>query len=1150
MSTVEKMTFQSLGEIREHKPLRNVSRWLEAVPSASLFRNVYGGADSFIAADIFKGTNRPVVVVTDSSRKAEVLAEECRGLVGEENVALLPSRDPVPYNMKSPFGPTTEARLRVLGSLLDSTPAIFITPAVSLLQRVLPPRELFNRIVHLEVGAEIPIEQLSAWLIENGFRKEQAVADVGSFSVRGGIVDIYPFMSEEPVRLEFWGDQIESIRQFDVFSQKSIGSLRSIDVYPMREFCISDKEIESALDDMRLTKGGELETSIQKLEHQWIELGDHEGIEWFLHWFDLPSISVLDYFPKNSIILWDDLLSPSLRFDDARANYTRHLERVPKVFADLISSPKELLHAETETIKTIETFCRIYLETKDLPSDLQVVDMQTMEQPALPPQVESLCSHLQAQSTAGFDSVIVSANIGNAERLYELIHESCPQTRIVVGVLHKGFGSKAERALWYSESQFFHRHVRTPRRGKAKGGLPIPGFDALSPGDFVVHVDHGIARFIGVQRIEADRSPRDCMVLGFENRAKLYVPVEDFHKVQKYVAKESAAPTLSKLGSASWDRLKTRTKESLREMAEELIQLYAKRQHLEGITFSEDSYVQKEFEDSFLYEPTADQERAIEEVKKDMRSSKPMDRLICGDVGFGKTEVAMRAAFKAVNDGYQVAVLAPTTILAMQHQATFSERMAGFPVNVEVLCRFLKPKQEKQVIEKIKMGKSEILIGTHRILSKDVEFKNLGLLIIDEEQKFGVRHKERLKQLRSKIDVLSMTATPIPRTLHMSLIGARDLSIISTPPQNRLPVETVVSEFHDEMVKTAIENELDRGGQVYVVHNRVKNLEIIADRIEQLVPRARVAMAHGQMHERELETIMRQFVAGKFDVLVSTVIIENGLDITNVNTVIVNRADALGLSQLYQLRGRVGRSSEQAYAYLLTPPFRQVDETSLRRLHALEQYTELGSGFQIAMRDMEIRGAGDVLGTRQHGFIAAVGFELYCRLLEEAVAEVRGEEPKEEVPPTQVEIGLDAYIPSEYVSESTDRVRFYQQLSSADDTEGVEDVENEFVDRFGPIPEPVQNLLLLMQIRTLARHFGCTKVKITDEGMLLLIYEGSAEKVRDRIGKIITASKTEFEIIAEEPVALKCKLKGRSPRDFALQVRALLEQEKPQSVQG
>ncbi len=1143
IGTQEKTAFKTLREIRKDHLLSAVKEWADRKPDSALFKSVAGGVDAFVAADIFRSTGKAVLVLTESSRKAEVVAEECRSLVGDKHVSLLPSRDPVPYNMKSPFGPTTEARLRVFADLLDSVPAIYITPGASLLQKVLPPRELFNRIIHIEVGAEIPIERLSAWLIENGFRKEQAVSDLGTFSVRGGIVDIYPFLSDEPVRLEFWGDQIESLREFYVFSQKSVRTLRAVDVFPMSEFCFNDQQIEDALRRMQETEEGKREAAIQRLRHQWLDLGDHEGIEWFFHWFDVPDISLLDYLPSGSTVVWDDMLSPLMRMEEATENYVRHLDRIPEIFSPLVSAPDRLLLGHSRISDSLDRFTRIFFETKGISSDIEVFSCGTNEQPSLPPRVESLTAHLQAQHTAGFRPVIVSANLGNAERLWELIGDECPYSSVVIGVLHKGFSDKREKTLWYSESQFFNRHLRTPRRGKVKGGLPIPGFDALSPGDFVVHVDHGIARFVGVQRIEADKSPRDCMVLGFDNKAKLYVPVEDFHKVQKYIARESAMPVLSKLGSASWERLKNRTKESLREMAQDLIQLYAKRQHLEGITFSKDNYLQKEFEDSFVFDETPDQERAIKEVKKDMHDSKPMDRLVCGDVGFGKTEVSMRAAFKAVTDGYQVAVLAPTTILAMQHQATFSERMAGFPVKIEVICRFLKPKQERQIIEKAKRGEVDILIGTHRLLSKDVEFKNLGLLVVDEEQKFGVRHKEKLKQFRATIDVLSMTATPIPRTLHMSLIGARDLSIMNTPPQNRLPVETVVSEFHDELVKSAIENELERGGQVYVVHNRVKNLHIIADRIEQLVPRAKVAMAHGQMHERELETIMRQFVAGKFDVLVSTVIIENGLDITNVNTVLVNRADALGLSQLYQLRGRVGRSSEQAYAYLLTPPFRQVDETSLRRLHALEQYTELGSGFQIAMRDLEIRGAGDIIGTKQHGFIAAVGFELYCRLLEEAVREVKGEAPQDAVPPTQVEIALDAFIPAEFVSESSDRVRFYQQLSSADTTEDVKNVETEFIDRFGPVPTPVQNLLLIMQIRTLASRLGCTKVKISDDGTLVLIYEGTAERVRDQIGKVIGASQHTFEIVYEDPIALKYQLSSERPGDRALEVRDLLEKE-------
>jgi transcription-repair coupling factor (superfamily II helicase) len=681
---------------------------------------------------------------------------------------------------------------------------------------------------------------------------------------------------------------------------------------------------------------------------------------------------------------------------------------------------------------------------------------------------------------------------------------------------------------------------------KRRSSIPVSGFDALSPRDFVVHEDHGIAQFLGVERVQAAGVVSDCMVLLFAENARVYVPVNDFHKVQKYIGKEAVAPALSRIGSSTWERLKSRTRDSLREMASELIDLYAKRQFMEGITFAADTMWQKEFDDAFVYEETPDQLRATQEVKADMEKKKPMDRLICGDVGFGKTEVAMRAAFKAVMSGYQVALLAPTTILAAQHYATFHERMQPFPVRIASLSRFIRPREQKTVIQKVAGGEVDILIGTHRMLSGDVKFKNLGLLIIDEEQRFGVRHKEKLKQFRHTIDVLSLTATPIPRTLHLSLVGARDLSIIATPPRNRLPVETTVSEYHDEIVKRAVENELERGGQVYFVNNRIKNLEAMKDRIAQLVPSAKAVCAHGRMNEHELEQIMKEFVAGRFDVLLSTVIIENGLDIPNVNTIIVNRADAMGLSQLYQLRGRVGRSSEQAYAFLLTPPFSEIREDSLRRLRALEQYTDLGSGFMVAMRDLEIRGAGNILGTRQHGFIAAVGFELYCRLLEEAVRAIKGEEPPAgKKPDVKLEIPLDAFIPNDYIADGASRIEVYQELSSADTIDSLAAIENSLVDRFGPLPDNVISLLLLVRIKCTAAAVGVSRVVVSGSQELSLYFEGGAATINKNVLSFMQTRERQFTVITESSlVILKTHLTSSEKTESARETLVILQ--KPQ----
>ena len=1137
------MTIKSLLQKWPEKKFPCVAQWLESRPDESLFTGLSGSSDAFVIADLFNKTQKTIFVFVENGKRAESLLMECQSLLGEENALFFPSRDAIPYNMKSTFGQTVEARFNTLAQLLRGEKRVIISVHASLLQKIIPPRDLFNRIIRLHTGDTISMETLSSWLNDNGFRRETMVQDIGTFCIRGGIVDVYPFLGNGPVRMEFFGDTIESIREFDVFTQKTNSIKSSLEIFPMKEFCFDAQTLEKGLNALMKSTGNndKADEAIRKLSHQWKTVSDYEGIEWFLHWFDLPEASLLDYAPADSLIIWDDLLTPDRRFEECGQNYLRHLERVPELFISFVSPPEKLLISKDTAIQNLSLFTRIFIDTKELPQTA-VFESQSSEQPVFPQNLEPLMEDMTARNNAGYEIIIVCGNAGHAERLLELIGEACPFATVCTGFLQRGFIDKNNKRAVYTDAQIFNRQPsRQIGRKKTSSGQSIPGFDALSPGDHVVHVDHGIATFLGVERVNMGNVSRDCMTLLYQDNAKLYVPVEDFHKVQKYIGKESVAPTLSKLGSASWDKLKKKTSESLKEMAQELIDLYAKRQHCEGIKFSPDTLWQKEFEDSFVYEETADQLRAIKETKQDMESTKPMDRLICGDVGFGKTEIAMRAAFKAVMDGYQVALLAPTTILAAQHYATFKERMADFPINIAVISRFLTQREQKNAVARVASGDVSICIGTHRLLSADVVFKNLGLLIIDEEQRFGVNHKEKLKHFRSKVDVLSMTATPIPRSLHMSLIGARDLSIINTPPRNRLPIETHVMEYRDEILGAAIENELDRGGQVFVVHNKIKSLEIIKDKIEQMVPRAKTICAHGQMHEGELEPIMKEFTAGRFDVLVSTVIIENGIDIPNVNTIIVIRADTMGLSQLYQLRGRVGRSSEQAYAYFLTPAQREASELALRRLQALEQYTDLGSGFQIAMRDLEIRGAGNILGTMQHGFIAAVGFDLYCSLLEEAVKDLRGEKPGEKQADASVDIAIEAYLPTDYVVDQSARIEVYHKLSGAQKPEDVNEMETELVDRFGPLPQVVFSLLLLIRIKVLAKLAGCSKVSINSEGICTFTIEGDTKKIQAFIKRIGEKTSKKFEITNAVPTLIKMALSGNSASERALEIKNILQ---------
>jgi len=1140
-----------------------LSRYRELRPKSALFTGTAGAGGAFLAADLFRSADSTVLALVENGKYAERFADDCRAILGDDDaVAVFPSRDAVPYNMKSPFGPTVEARFGVLSKLLSGKRQLVIAASAVLLQRLIPGRRLFNSTIHLETGAETPIQTLAEWLTDSGFRRENQTTDIGAFSIRGGILDVYPFLSENPYRVEFWGDTIESIRCFDIFTQKSVSLRKSLEIMPMREFCFSDGQIEAAIGRMLdccekqtdiSSAGGSPngaaidKLAVRKLEHQWKTVGDLEGAEWFLHWFGVETASILDYLPNDAVIVWDDLVPAARRLDEARQNYARHIERVPDAFVPLVSPPEELLFDDGTILEELSCYDRVFVDTVDVPQDTAVFKTSFAPQPPLQKELDSITREIRSRAENGWRCVIACQSAGHAERMAELLGESAQYAEICAPALHTGFICNEIKILILTEQQISNSPYRPAAKNKRqKSGMPLAGFDQLAPQDIIVHEDHGIGQFIGVERVTTGDTVSDCMVIIYAGRSKVYVPIEDFHKVQKYVGKEGFAPALSNLGTQTWERLKERTRESLREMARELVELYAKRQFLEGIRFAPDNVWQKEFEDSFIYEETPDQLQAIKDVKADMESSRPMDRLICGDVGFGKTEVAMRAAFKAVMSGYQVAILAPTTILAAQHFSTFSERASNFPVRVAAMSRFQKGREQKTTLEALAAGQADILIGTHRILSKDVIFKNLGLLIIDEEQRFGVKHKEALKQLRYKVDVLSMTATPIPRTLHMSLVGARDLSIINTPPRNRLPIETRVAEYHDELVKNAIENELERGGQVYFVNNRIKNIPALQDRIEQLVPKAKVISAHGQMDESELETIMKEFVAGRYDILLSTVIIENGLDIPNVNTIIVNRADTLGLSQLYQLRGRVGRSSEQAYAFFLTLPFERVSEVSLKRLKALEQYTDLGSGFQIAMRDLEIRGAGNILGTRQHGFIAAVGFELYCRLLQETVDDIKAKEvggeggaPQRKLPETRLDVPLQAYIPTEFIADGPTRIAVYQEMSSLKSTEDLAEMERGLADRFGALPESVKALTLLIKLKILGRAAGFSKIAIGKDGTLDLFIDSA---VKERIQKIFEAADGyQFEVSHDgQSVRLRTELTSERAGDMAAEAAEIL----------
>lgn len=1135
------MQSEPLSSIWSFYSFPGIDTLIDSSSQQFLVRGCTGSGSSFLISNYFRKTAKSVLVLTENSKRAEVVCEECQSLCDEESVLYFPSRDAVPYNQKSPFGPTVESRLNVLRRLLDGEQKIIIAPYTAIQQKTLPQKELFNKIINLHTNDDIPIEKLSEWLIDSGFHREDQVTDIGSFSIRGGIVDVYPFLTEHPYRIEFWGNTIDSIRHFDIFSQKSLDHCNQALIVPIGEFCFSHEDLKHGIENMKNTfNGSDLIKGIEKLDHQW-NVGEHEGIEWFFHWFDKPVSSLFDYLSTETTVFWDDIVPMPNRFTDSRANYQRHRDRNPQKLQPYLSSPDQLLFSDEYLEDSLSCFKTVYLDTAEVAGDCKTVSVSVSEQLSFSYEMDMLKNHFKGYLEKSYSCFMICPNSGHQKRMEELLSSDNLAIEYLIGLVSRGFVDHEKKIVFYSESQIVNRPQHLRKEKKRSTSIPLAGYDALSPNDFVVHEDHGIARFLGIEHISAGDLKQDCMVLQYANNTKIYVPVQDFYKVQKYIGNDAHQPSLSKIGTASWEKLKKRTRETLKEMASELIELYAKRQYLDGISVDKDTIWQKEFEESFIYNETPDQLRAVSEIKKDMEASQPMDRLVCGDVGFGKTEVAMRAAFKAVMSGYQVAILAPTTILAAQHFSTFSDRMRNFPVKIGHLSRFVKPAVVKETIQNVKDGKVDILIGTHRILSKDISFKNLGLLIIDEEQRFGVQHKEKIKQFRFKIDVLSLTATPIPRTLHLSLIGARDLSIINTPPQNRLPIETIVSPYHDDLVKQAIEDELERGGQIFFVNNRIGNLEKIKDTIELLVPKAKAVIAHGQMNEDLLEKIMKEFIAGRFDILLSTVIIENGLDISNVNTIIVNRSDTMGLSQLYQLRGRVGRSSEQAFAFFFTPPFRQISDIALKRLKALEQYTELGSGFQIAMRDLELRGAGHILGTQQHGSIEAIGFELYCRILKEAIDELKGTAVESKPSDVVIEIPLEAYIPTSYVHDGQTRVSLYQELSSLADLPSVASFEQSLTDRFGALPKQVISLLTIINIKVLSCSSGIQKIALSNAPQIIFTLTKDLNNLQDTIRKFVSVSEYSFNISNTDPVTISTSPVSLETENQSIEIFDLLK---------
>ena len=1078
------------------------------------------------------------VILTYSDLRAREIAEEYA--LYDRNAVLFPAKDLIFYQADVRGHELEMERLKALRRIMEGRPVTVITTFAALMTPQIPLRVLQEGVLSLEKRGSLQLEAACARLAAMGYEKNFKVEQPGQFAVRGDILDVFDMTEENPFRIELWGDEIESIRSFDVLSQRSIQQLETLKIYPASEMILGQArlmdglariEAEAAQTEASLKsqdkfqEAHRIKTSIDALCDQVRELGDLGALESFIHYFYPHTENLLDLFPAEKTLLFLD--EPHRIGEHARAVemefHESMISRSEKGY--ILPGQMELLMGTDAVLARLEHFKRIGLaELASADSFFQpdrVVSIHARNITSFNRSFDRLLESLERYKKEKYRVIILTPSRTRAKRLAQdltdrgttAFYSENPQRRlqegeimVFYGQLRQGFEYPALHFCVITETDIFGGRSRKKKKSRKYDGEKISSFADLKVGDYVVHENHGIGIYRGVEKIVVDKVAKDYIKIEYGGGGTLYVLPTELDVLQKYAGADAGSeggrkPRLNKLGTQEWTNTKSRVRGAVEEVADDLVQLYSRRMEQKGHRFEVDTVWQHEFEELFPYEETEDQLRAIEETKKDMESDKIMDRLICGDVGFGKTEIAIRAAFKAVQDGMQVAVLVPTTILAQQHYNSFSERMHSYPVNIAVMSRFTSAAEQKKTLADLQRGLCDIVIGTHRLLSKDVSFKNLGLLVIDEEQRFGVTHKEKIKKMRENVDVLTLTATPIPRTLHMSLVGIRDMSVLEEAPQGRVPIQTYVMEYNEEMVREGIVRELSRGGQVYYVHNRIGDIAEETARLQKLVPEARIEFAHGRMPERQLESIMYEFISGRIDVLVSTTIIETGLDISNVNTIIIRDSDRMGLSQLYQLRGRVGRSGRTAYAFLLYKRDRILREVAEKRLAAIREYTDMGSGFRIAMRDLEIRGAGSLLGRAQHGHMTAVGYDLYCKLLTEAVKRAKGEEIQPEKTVT-VHLNVDAFIPETYVVNEEQKLEIYKKIAAIRGTEDHDEMADELRDRFGQIPAPAANLLRIALIRSVASHLDISDVT-GDAGRIVLTLDEKAQIHVERIPMLL-----------------------------------------------
>lgn len=1063
------------------------------------------------------------IIIAGNELKAKELYEDYKFF--NRDVFLYPAKDLIFYNADIHGNLITKQRLGVIKALIEENEVTVILTLDALMDYLVPLNVIKEAVINISIESIIDIDKLKSELIYLGYEKVIQVESSGQFAIRGGIIDIFPLTEENPYRIELWDDEVDSIRSFDAESQRSIESLDKISIYPATELILgeerisrgvkrlekeSEKYIAKLRKEMKTEEAFRLKTAVDEVKEQLVEflgLGT-KGIDSFIKYFYDEVVSFLDYFDRDETIIFLDEPNRIIEKGETVENEFREsmINRIEKGY--ILPGQMDILAGYKETAGRINKFRGAVLCTLDTrQGDFKVRERYNITAKSVNSynnSFELLVKDLEGYKKAGYKVLLLSASRTRAERLAEDLRDydlnpfysenldreiQSGEIMTANGSVHKGYEYPLIKFVVISETDIFGTAKKKKKKRKIYEGQKISSFNDLKVGDYVVHENHGLGIYKGIEKIEVDKVIKDYIKIEYDKGGNLYILATQLDLIQKYAGSDAKKPKLNKLGTQEWNKTKTRVRGAVKEIAKDLVELYAKRQEKTGFVYGEDTVWQREFEEMFPYEETEDQLLAIEAVKKDMESKKIMDRLVCGDVGYGKTEIAIRAAFKAVQEGKQVVYLVPTTILAQQHYNTFVQRMKDFPVRIDLMSRFKTQSEQKKTVEGLKKGFVDIIVGTHRVLSKDMEFKDLGLLIIDEEQRFGVAHKEKIKKLKENVDVLTLTATPIPRTLHMSLIGIRDMSVLEEPPMDRMPIQTFVMEYNEEMVREAINRELARDGQVYYVYNRVNNIDEVANTIAKLVPDANVAFAHGQMKEHELERIMYDFINGDIDVLVSTTIIETGLDISNVNTIIIHDADNLGLSQLYQLRGRVGRSNRTSYAFLMYKRNKMLKEIAEKRLHAIREFTELGSGFKIAMRDLEIRGAGNLLGAQQSGHMEAVGYDLYCKMLNEAVKELKNEDtavPKFE---TAIDIDIDAYIPPRYIASEFQKLDIYKRIASLENEEECDEMLEELIDRFGEPPRSVTNLLAVAQIKALAASVFVTEISQKGDTIKLVLFE-------------------------------------------------------------